>query len=104
MTLGIRPEKLRPAAPAEGTVAGEVVVAERLGGQTLLHVQLAADLLVTVQTDGEDDTRIHDRLHLVVPEEACHLFGVDGRALPRRGRHPLADLGRDARRAPQPAQ
>ena len=88
VTLGIRPEGLRldPAGPISGTVA----LVERLGGLTLLHVDVQDKQQMTVQIEGSDATRAHDQIRLAVDPAACHLFGKDGQALPQRARHPLA--------------
>ncbi len=63
---------------------------ERLGGLTLLHVTLEGGQAVTVQLEGSNATRIHDRIPLSVEAAACHLFGADGEALAHLVRHPLA--------------
>lgn len=88
VTLGIRPEGLRidPAGPIEATVT----IAERLGGLTLLHVSGAADGAMTVQLEGSDPTRAHDRIRLAIDTAACHLFDKAGLALPHLGRHTMA--------------
>jgi multiple sugar transport system ATP-binding protein len=88
VTLGIRPEGLRidPAGP----VSGEVALVERLGGLTLLHVMVENGVAITVQIEGSDSTRAHDRVRLAVDPGACHLFDRDGQALPQRMRHPQA--------------
>jgi multiple sugar transport system ATP-binding protein len=87
VTLGIRPEALRPD-PA-GPLAGEVRLVERLGGLTLLHVAGGADGAVTVQTDGADPTSMHQAVRLGVEAASCHLFAPDGQALVRSARHAL---------------
>ena len=88
MTLGIRPEhlKLDPA----GALRGEVLVVERLGGTTFLHVKSEEGDLLTVQTDGENPVRMHDQVRLSCATGHCHLFCPDGLAVPHRVRHPLA--------------
>jgi multiple sugar transport system ATP-binding protein len=91
LTLGIRPEHLRTAAEG-GEVAGEVLVAERLGGETYLYTQIAEGVLLVVQADGENPTRVHDRIGVTVDGRLCHLFKPDGSAVRRARRHPLADI------------
>ena len=88
VTLGIRPEHLRRSDTGE--LAGEVMVVERLGGQTFLYVQITASSLFIVQADGDDRSRVHDRVGVGVTASAAHLFGQDGTALPALQRNPLA--------------
>ncbi len=88
VTLGIRPEALRPD-PA-GPLTGKVRLAERLGSLTLLHATLPDGSPLTVQLEGSDNTRIHDDIHLSFDAAACHVFDAQGQALPHVIRHPLA--------------
>jgi multiple sugar transport system ATP-binding protein len=88
VTLGIRPEALRPD-PA-GPLAGKVRLAERLGGLTLLHVTLGDGSPLTVQLEGNDGTRVNDDIRLSVDSTASHVFDAAGQALPHLARHPLA--------------
>jgi multiple sugar transport system ATP-binding protein len=90
LTLGVRPEHLRVAS--EGDVKGEVLVAERLGGETYLYTQIADGVMLVVQADGENATRVHDKVAIVIDGRACHLFKRDGSAVQRAMRHPLADI------------
>jgi multiple sugar transport system ATP-binding protein len=96
-TLGVRPEHLRLGA--QGELAGDVIVAERLGGDTYLYIRPADGALLVVQADGNNPTRVHERVAVAIEPETCHLFDADGRALPRLRRHPLADMRPAARQA-----
>jgi multiple sugar transport system ATP-binding protein len=89
-TLGVRPEHLKPGD--HGELAGDVIVAERLGGETYLYIRQAGDSLFVVQAEGNNPTRVHERVAVGIDPETCHLFDADGRALPRLRRHPLADM------------
>jgi multiple sugar transport system ATP-binding protein len=88
VTLGIRPEGLRPD-PA-GPITADVTLVERLGGLTLLHAKAPGDQDITVQIEGSDPTKAHDHIRLAVDPEATHLFDKAGQALPHLGRHPMA--------------
>jgi multiple sugar transport system ATP-binding protein len=90
LSLGIRPEHLRPAA--EGPLAGEIMVVERLGGQTYLYVQVSEKTLAIVEADGDSRARPHERVALAFQASDCHLFDSEGRAVPQLNPHPLADL------------
>jgi multiple sugar transport system ATP-binding protein len=91
LTLGVRPEHLRTTAEG-GDVSGEVLVAERLGGQTYLYTQIAEGVMLVVQADGENPSRVHDRVGIAIDGRVCHLFKQDGSAVRRAMRHPLADI------------
>jgi len=88
VTLGVRPEALR--LDAVGPLAGTVRLVERLGGLTLIHVDLDQDGPVIVQIEGSDGTAPHQRVTLQVDPAACQLFDATGRAMPHLTRHPLA--------------
>ena len=96
VTLGVRPEHLQPAAT--GQLEAEVLVVERLGGETFLYAQLPGEQLLVVQADGENPTRVHDRIRVEVNPLTCHLFDGQGRAVERAQRHPLADMRRPTAR------
>jgi multiple sugar transport system ATP-binding protein len=87
VTLGIRPEHL--TIDPSGSIAGRALIAERLGGLTLLHVELQDGTLLVVQTDGADATKVHQPVRLSISPVHSHLFGADGLAAERMERHPL---------------
>jgi multiple sugar transport system ATP-binding protein len=95
LTLGIRPEHLYESE--QGVVEGEIVVIERLGGETCLYLQ-AGDASMTVVTDGDVVHRVHDRVRLGFDPLRAHLFDSEGSALPSLHRHPLAALNSDRSR------
>ncbi len=88
VTLGIRPEALKPD-PA-GALAGMVSHVERLGGLTLIHVALSGGGTAIAQVEGSEPARTGEAVRLAIAPEATHLFDGEGLALPRRARHPLA--------------
>ena len=87
LTLGVRPEHLRPAETGE--LAGDVVVAERLGGDTFLYLRVPGQPLVVAQADGNDPTRVRDHVHVRIDPATCHLFDAKGRSLPHRQHNAL---------------
>jgi multiple sugar transport system ATP-binding protein len=91
LTLGVRPEHLRVKSEG-GDVTGEVLVAERLGGETYLYTQIADGVMLVVQAGGENATKVHDRVGVTIDGHVCHLFKQDGSAVRRARRHPLADI------------
>ena len=88
VTLGLRPEALRPD-PA-GQLSADVRLVERLGGLTLLHVVLQGGEAAIVQIEGSDPTQAHQPVRLAFDPAACHLFDSAGLSLGRLMRHPLA--------------
>jgi multiple sugar transport system ATP-binding protein len=89
-TLGIRPEHLK-LDQANPTLMGEVLVVERLGGETFLYVRIASGDTLIVQTDGDNPSRMHDRALIHINGDLCHLFTQSGEAIPKTRRHHLTD-------------
>jgi len=87
-TLGIRPEHLR-LDQAQATINGEVLVVERLGGETYLYVKVADGDTLIVQTDGDNSSQLHDRVLIHINGDLCHLFNQQGEAIPKVRRHYL---------------
>ncbi|WP_158809181.1 ABC transporter ATP-binding protein [Beijerinckia sp. L45] len=81
MTLGIRPEALKPAAT--GPLTGEVSDIERLGGLTLVHVALAGGGSAVAQIEGSAALQPGESIRLGIDPDTTHLFDADGQALPR---------------------
>ena len=88
LTLGIRPESMKPD-PA-GVIGGEVKLVERLGGLTLFHLEAEGRDDLIVQVEGVSPVQVHQSIRAAIDTEACHLFGADSQALPLLNRHPLA--------------
>jgi multiple sugar transport system ATP-binding protein len=79
LLLGIRPEHIRIADA--GQFKGEAVLAERLGGLTILHADIGEKTRLVVQTEGTDMTPLHSPIALQADPSRCHLFAADGKAL-----------------------
>ena len=83
LTLGIRPEDLRlDGSPPPGAPAGRVVLVERLGGTSHVHVDAGATRLM-VAVAGAAPPAVGDQVALRVPDEHVHLFDAAGRAVAR---------------------
>lgn len=93
-TLGVRPEHLMEGGGGDGEVSGKVLVVERLGGGTLIYVNLDDDQTISAQIDGNSTIRVGETIKLGLRNETCHVFTADDLALPQIERHPLADAGR----------
>ncbi|HEX5733386.1 MAG TPA: sn-glycerol-3-phosphate ABC transporter ATP-binding protein UgpC [Blastocatellia bacterium] len=79
VTLGVRPEHLQLSQ--QGQFQGEVIVAERLGSETYLYVQMEGGKRVAVETRGDSPAHIHDRVAVQINGKDCHLFDSSGEAL-----------------------
>ncbi len=77
LTLGIRPEHLSIAPAGQGGIAGEVVVAERLGGETYFHVRVSGQVLIA-RIHSDSALGVSDRIGLTFDPAAAHLFQADG--------------------------
>ena len=81
-TVGIRPEHIQINAE-NPTLMGEVLVVERLGGETYCYVKVAGGDTLIVQTDGDRPVEVRDRVPLYIDGNLCHLFDADGMAIPK---------------------
>ena len=81
-TLGVRPEDLLldDSARAGDTLVGRVVLVERLGGTSHVHVDAGPHrLMAAVSNESLPD--VGDDITLHIRTERVHLFGADGRSL-----------------------
>ncbi|GAB5096175.1 sn-glycerol-3-phosphate ABC transporter ATP-binding protein UgpC [Caballeronia sp. LP006] len=85
LTLGIRPEHFveECGGDIDSGLAGEVMVIEHLGGETLLHLRLPNDLVIQVKGSGESTAFEGQRLNAGFSIRHVHLFNQDGSALER---------------------
>ena len=76
VTLGIRPEHIEFGdGMAEGNrISGTVQVVERLGCDTLLHIDLSGSPMVMRQPRDLPNIRAGERVTCRFPAEACHVF------------------------------
>ncbi|NVK40181.1 MAG: maltose/maltodextrin ABC transporter ATP-binding protein MalK [Oceanospirillaceae bacterium] len=88
VTLGIRPEHCLPAGQAEASIEGAVRVAERLGDQTLVYLELDGIGPATLRLEGDVPVDDSAPQALGLDPNRCHLFREDGRACPRLYREP----------------
>lgn len=80
VTLGIRPDDLRPMA---GGIPCVVDVVERLGNHSVVHLQSADGLTLCMVVEGGQGIQHGDRVEVGFAPEHAHLFDGDGRALYR---------------------
>lgn len=93
VTLGIRPEHLSEDQEADMYLQGEVHVVERLGYQTLVHLDVNnVEGVITMRTDGSNPIQEGARMTLGMNANKCHLFRQDGTACHRLYREPCIDF------------
>jgi len=73
--LGIRPEDVRP--DPMGRFAGRLVLTEPLGVETVLHIQIGPENLVSL-VPGMASMRIGDEVRFDIAEERIHYFDLEG--------------------------
>ena len=101
VTLGIRPDRLELAET--GQLSGTIRLAERLGTENHLHIDLDTGGEVVAITGGTHRARARDRVQLRIPPEDAHVFDAEGRALPRRLDPATEALITDTNRPADPA-
>lgn len=73
VTVGIRPEHLRPAAPGEAVLSGPVEMVEQLGADTLIHVGHGAETIIA-RMPHEIRHEVGSTIHLATDPAKTFLF------------------------------
>ena len=79
-TIGVRPEHLRASRDGEGW-EGKVTVAEHLGSDTFLHVDVSGVGKLTARSVGELGLTTGDHVRLQPDPGRIHRFDGDGKAI-----------------------
>jgi multiple sugar transport system ATP-binding protein len=79
-TIGVRPEHLE-ISTTSGKWQGKVGVAERLGSDTFLHVNVPGHGSMTVRAGGDVNVSHGDTVYLTPIAGRIHKFGPDGKAI-----------------------
>ena len=83
VTLGVRPEHLKPGA-GDNTLQATVTFLDRLGGTSFVYFDFPkAALSLTAELPGSTRVRQGDVVSLVAPAASCYLFDAEGRAFTR---------------------
>jgi multiple sugar transport system ATP-binding protein len=80
LTFGIRPEHLSLVPAKPGELQGDVVVVERLGGETYFHIRVADQTLIA-KIDGDSGVGVGGTIGLNFEPGRAHFFLKDGRRL-----------------------
>ena len=84
VTLGVRPEHLvlaaADAAPGQA-IRRKVMLIERLGEQTYLHLEQAGGELLLAKVPGNAALEVGAEVALTIAPACCHLFTEDGDAV-----------------------
>jgi multiple sugar transport system ATP-binding protein len=73
--LGIRPEDINP--DSDGEFAGQVVLIEPLGVETIVHIQ-SGDQTFVCLVPGMFEVKLGDQLQFSIVHERIHCFALDG--------------------------
>ncbi len=81
-SIGVRPEHFTLSTTAgAGQWAGTVSVAEQLGSDTFLHVEVEGLGLMTVRTDGDQTFSHGDKVYLTPDANRIYRFDAAGQAI-----------------------
>ncbi|KAF1041662.1 MAG: Maltose/maltodextrin import ATP-binding protein MalK [Herbaspirillum frisingense] len=87
MTLGVRPEHMDIADTTSSALTREVVLVERLGEQTYVHLDQPGGQPLVAKAPGNARTERGERLRFGIAPACAYLFDQDGIALPRAQVH-----------------
>ena len=92
-TLGVRPEHFVEDGKGEVAMRSKVSVVERLGYQTLLHVEIEGfEEMLTVRVDGSNPITEGETIDVGILANTCHLFRQDDSACKRHYKEASVDL------------
>ena len=82
LLLGIRPEDVQPAP--EGRFVGRLALTEPLGVETVLHIQVGTENLVSL-VPGMAAMRVGDEIRFDIVQERVHCFDLEGKRIAECG-------------------
>ena len=84
VTIGIRPEHFVQGNAGVDCITAKVVVVERLGDSTYVFLESnVAKQGLVVRMSADSSVKTGEIISVGLPENACHLFNVDGTAYVR---------------------
>jgi multiple sugar transport system ATP-binding protein len=78
VVLGIRPEHLLLGEPGETRISGKASLVERLGAETIIHVDAGLAEPIVLRREGFVDIATGARVELGLTGRRCHLFSLRG--------------------------
>ncbi|MBF9234587.1 ABC transporter ATP-binding protein [Microvirga alba] len=81
VTIGIRPEDMSVCDASDAWFTGEIVVVERLGGQTFAYLDVGGDRLLTVELPRASEMSPGTTLSVKGHVNSIHVFADDGKRL-----------------------
>ncbi|TDY91280.1 UNVERIFIED_ORG: carbohydrate ABC transporter ATP-binding protein (CUT1 family) [Herbaspirillum seropedicae] len=88
VTLGVRPEHMEIGSQGQYGITREVMLVERLGEQTYVHLDEPAGQPLVAKAPGDAHIARGERLRVSVAPSCAYLFDEDGVALARTQVHP----------------
>ncbi|MBW9335862.1 sn-glycerol-3-phosphate ABC transporter ATP-binding protein UgpC [Herbaspirillum sp. RU 5E] len=88
VTLGVRPEHMEIGSQGQYGITREVMLVERLGEQTYVHLDEPAGQPLVAKAPGDAHIARGERLRVSVAPNCVYLFDQDGVALARTQVHP----------------
>lgn len=85
VTVGIRPEAIDASGKGDLALSGKAYAVERLGNETYVYLDFAGSREFAVHAAGDVELSPGDTVTFGISASKCHLFGVDGNALPSIG-------------------
>ena len=79
--VGVRPEHVFVAAEGEDGLPGTIALAERLGADVFLHVDVPGGATIAARAPAETQSDAGDNVRLRFAEAHTHFFAADGAAL-----------------------
>ena len=78
VTMGVRPQHIRMAAPGEANIRAHVDMVEALGSETVIHAHVATGELLQAVLSGQQKLAKGEEVHLNFDPEDLHLFDEAG--------------------------
>lgn len=81
LILGVRPEHLKLAEPGAGRLNGTIRLAEHLGSETLLHIDVGLDEHLIVKDEGMSRWHSGEAVAVLLDATSAHVFDASGAVL-----------------------